>query len=165
MAKSSPKRSLIAETKSAALARNTARLAELLAIIRRRMTEVVEGFYDLGEALREMLETFVVETTDPWGTRALNAERPSAGRASERACSIVRSWGTRPSSVPRRPPSASRQQERTRSKLWKTRRRLRCSSMFLNPPVSNLYTDLVAEEPGVYVASPTGDLCKYFSCK
>ena len=56
MAKSSPKRSLIAETKSAALARNTARLAALLAIIRRRMTEVVEAFYDIGEALREIVD-------------------------------------------------------------------------------------------------------------
>jgi hypothetical protein len=47
---------LIEETKRAALARQRARLGELVALIRRRLTEVVEGFYDLGEALREILD-------------------------------------------------------------------------------------------------------------
>lgn len=47
---------LIEKTKADALARNTRRLAELVALIRRRMGTVVEGFYDIGEALREILE-------------------------------------------------------------------------------------------------------------
>lgn len=47
---------LIVETRRAALARNRQRLGELLAMIRRKMTEVTEGFYDLGEALGEILE-------------------------------------------------------------------------------------------------------------
>jgi hypothetical protein len=47
---------LIQQTKERALARNKARLAELLALIRRRMMEVVEGFYDIGEALREIVD-------------------------------------------------------------------------------------------------------------
>lgn len=50
------KKSLIERTKAAALARNKARLAELVALIRRRMTEIVEAFYDIGEALREIVE-------------------------------------------------------------------------------------------------------------
>lgn len=32
------------------------RLADLLALVRRRASEVVEGFYDIGEALREILD-------------------------------------------------------------------------------------------------------------
>jgi hypothetical protein len=47
---------LITRTKDAALARNRKRLAELLALVRRRMIEVVEGFYDIGEAFREILD-------------------------------------------------------------------------------------------------------------
>jgi hypothetical protein len=47
---------LIQQTKERALARNKARLAELMALIRRRLTEVVEGFYDIGEALREIVD-------------------------------------------------------------------------------------------------------------
>ena len=47
---------LIQRTKERALARNKARLAELLSLIRRRVTEVVEGFYDIGEALREIVD-------------------------------------------------------------------------------------------------------------
>ena len=47
---------LIARTKSEALARHKARYDELVALMRRRMTDIVESFYDLGEALREMLE-------------------------------------------------------------------------------------------------------------
>lgn len=47
---------LIEKTKADARARNTRRLAELVALIRRRMGAVVEGFYDIGEALREIVE-------------------------------------------------------------------------------------------------------------
>ncbi len=50
------KLTLIEKTKADALAHNTARLAELVALIRRRMASVVEGFYDIGEALREILD-------------------------------------------------------------------------------------------------------------
>jgi len=50
------KRTLIEHTKRAALARNKARYAELVALIRRRMDAAVEAFYDIGEALREVLE-------------------------------------------------------------------------------------------------------------
>lgn len=49
------KSALIERTKEASLARHRARLGELLALVRRRVTEVVEGFYDIGEALREIL--------------------------------------------------------------------------------------------------------------
>ena len=38
---------------------------------------------------REMLEKSVVETADAWGTQALSAERPSAGRASELASTDI----------------------------------------------------------------------------
>lgn len=91
MAKSSPKRSLIAETKSAALARNTARLAALLALIRRRMTEVVEGFYDLGEALREVLDKKLYAAAghaslDAW----LRAEKLMSVRQANKLVSVVR---------------------------------------------------------------------------
>lgn len=47
---------LIKQTKERALARNKARLADLLALIRRRITEVVETFYEIGEALVEIVE-------------------------------------------------------------------------------------------------------------
>jgi len=47
---------LIAATKAQAEARRKARYDELVALMRRRMTDIVENFYDLGEALREMLE-------------------------------------------------------------------------------------------------------------
>ncbi len=47
---------LIKETKERALARSKKRLADLLALIRRRLTVVVEGFYDIGEALRDIVE-------------------------------------------------------------------------------------------------------------
>ena len=52
----SGKGALIERTKAAALAKNKARLAELVALIRRRATEVIEGFYDIGEALREIVD-------------------------------------------------------------------------------------------------------------
>jgi hypothetical protein len=47
---------LLERTRAVAHARAVARLAELVALIRRRMTEVVESFYDVGEALREVVE-------------------------------------------------------------------------------------------------------------
>lgn len=50
------KGALIERTRSLSLARNKARLADLLALVRRRAAEVVEGFYDIGEALREILD-------------------------------------------------------------------------------------------------------------
>jgi len=47
---------LIEKTRTAALARNKARLAELVAEIRRRLASIVEGFYDVGEGLREIVD-------------------------------------------------------------------------------------------------------------
>lgn len=47
---------LIQQTKERALTRNKARLADLLALIRRRVIDVVEWFYDIGEALDEIVE-------------------------------------------------------------------------------------------------------------
>jgi hypothetical protein len=47
---------LIAATKQRALETQRARLQELEALIRRRLATVVESFYDIGEALTEMLK-------------------------------------------------------------------------------------------------------------
>jgi len=47
---------LIERTKNAAQERHAARCAELLALVHRKMTGVVESFYDVGEALREILD-------------------------------------------------------------------------------------------------------------
>lgn len=52
----SGKSALIERTRAASLERNRSRLAELVALIRRRETEVTEGFYDIGEALREIVD-------------------------------------------------------------------------------------------------------------
>jgi hypothetical protein len=57
MAKTNKPLDLIEATKAQAAARHKARYDELVALMRRRMTDIVERFYDLGEALREMLET------------------------------------------------------------------------------------------------------------
>ncbi len=75
------KASLIERTKAAALARNTARLAELEALIRRRMTEVVEHFYDIGEALREITEHKLYAAR---GHRSFNAFLAAEGLMSAR---------------------------------------------------------------------------------
>lgn len=50
------KLTLIERTRRAAHERNAARCAELLALVHRKMTSVVESFYDVGEALREILD-------------------------------------------------------------------------------------------------------------
>ncbi len=47
---------LITKTKDAASARHKARYGELVALIKRRMVDVVESFYDIGEALREIVD-------------------------------------------------------------------------------------------------------------
>lgn len=47
---------LIQQTKDRALARNVARLSQLLSLIKRRMIAIVEGFYDIGEALCEIVD-------------------------------------------------------------------------------------------------------------
>ncbi|MFO0610056.1 MAG: hypothetical protein U0324_43255 [Polyangiales bacterium] len=47
---------LIEKTRAAALARNKARLDELVAEIQRRLTTIVEGFYDVGEHLGEIVD-------------------------------------------------------------------------------------------------------------
>ncbi|MFO0608381.1 MAG: hypothetical protein U0324_34765 [Polyangiales bacterium] len=47
---------LIERTKAAAAERHAARLAELTALVRRKMTAAVESFYDIGEALREVMD-------------------------------------------------------------------------------------------------------------
>lgn len=56
MTRSAARSTLIEQTRRAAQERNAARLADLTAEIRRRMTAVVESFYDIGEALREVLD-------------------------------------------------------------------------------------------------------------
>ncbi len=47
---------LIERTKALAAKQAAQRLDELVALIRRRMTEIVEAFYDIGEALREIVD-------------------------------------------------------------------------------------------------------------
>ncbi len=47
---------LIERTRTAAKRRHRAQLDELVGVVRRRVDEGGEGFYDAGEALREMLE-------------------------------------------------------------------------------------------------------------
>jgi hypothetical protein len=54
--KSASTSKLIVATKRAARAANTARLGVLTRLIRRRLATVVESFYDVGEALREIVE-------------------------------------------------------------------------------------------------------------
>lgn len=54
--KSASKSKLIVATKRASLAANTARLGVLTRLIRRRLATVVESFYDVGEALREIAD-------------------------------------------------------------------------------------------------------------
>ncbi len=56
MTRSAARSTLIEQTRRAAQERNAARLADLTAEIRRRMTAVVESFYDIGEALREVVD-------------------------------------------------------------------------------------------------------------
>ncbi|HTJ81881.1 MAG TPA: hypothetical protein VL400_09145, partial [Polyangiaceae bacterium] len=45
-----------AKEKAAAMARKRERLDELLALIERRKERIVEDFYDIGEALKELAE-------------------------------------------------------------------------------------------------------------
>jgi hypothetical protein len=85
------KRDLIVRTKNAALARQKARYAELVALIRRRMTEVVEGFYDIGEALREILEKKLYAAEGHASMAAfLSAERLFSYRQANKLIAIVR---------------------------------------------------------------------------
>ena len=85
------KLSLIERTKAAALARNLARLAELVALIRRRMTDVVESFYDMGEALREVVEHKLYAAAGHASFKAfLAAERLLSARQAAKLIAVVR---------------------------------------------------------------------------
>jgi hypothetical protein len=85
------KRTLIEKTKADALARNTKRLAELVALIRRRMSAVVEGFYDIGEALREILDKKLYGAAGHAGLEAfLKAERLMSYRQATKLIALVR---------------------------------------------------------------------------
>ena len=85
------KLTLIERTKAAALARNTARLAELVALIRRRMTDVVESFYDMGEALREVVEHKLYAAAGHASFKAfLAAERLLSARQAAKLIAVVR---------------------------------------------------------------------------
>ena len=85
------KRTLIEKTKADALARNTKRLAELVALIRRRMGAVVEGFYDIGEALREILDKKLYGVGGHAGLEAfLEAEKLMSYRQATKLIALVR---------------------------------------------------------------------------
>ncbi len=85
------KQSLIERTKSAALARNKARLAELVALVRRRMTEVVEAFYDIGEALREIVDHKLYAAEGHKSLKAfLGAEKLLSARQAMKLIAVVR---------------------------------------------------------------------------
>ncbi len=85
------KRALIEKTKADALARNTKRLADLVALIRRRMGAVVEGFYDIGEALREILEKKLYGVAGHAGLEAfLEAEKLMSYRQATKLIALVR---------------------------------------------------------------------------
>ncbi len=86
-----PDADLITRTRDAALARNRKRLAELLALVRRRMTEVVEGFYDIGEALREILDHKLFAVAGHKSMRAmLSAEKLMSFRQASKLITVVR---------------------------------------------------------------------------
>lgn len=55
-AKTAPKRDLIRETSAAAKATRKARLDALLGVIQQRMVDVVADFWDIGQALGEILD-------------------------------------------------------------------------------------------------------------
>lgn len=85
------KSDLITRTRDAALARNRKRLAELLALVRRRMTEVVEGFYDIGEALREILDHKLFAVAGHKSMAAmLGAEKLMSFRQASKLITVVR---------------------------------------------------------------------------
>jgi hypothetical protein len=82
---------LIQQTKERALARNKARLAELVALIRRRVTEIVEGFYDIGEALREILDHKLYAASGHASLEALlKAEQLMSFRQASKLIAVVR---------------------------------------------------------------------------
>ena len=83
--------SLIERTKTQALARNKLRLADLVALIRRRVTDVVEGFYDIGEALREVLDKKLYAAEGHKSLEAfLKAEAMMSGRQARKLIAVVR---------------------------------------------------------------------------
>jgi hypothetical protein len=88
---SKSKTSLIEQTRNLALARNKARLADLLALVRRRVSEVVEGFYDIGEALREILDHKLYATAGHKSLEALlKAEGMMSFRQASKLIAVVR---------------------------------------------------------------------------
>ncbi|TAK32671.1 MAG: hypothetical protein EPO40_01835 [Myxococcaceae bacterium] len=90
-AKATPKSSLIERTQREALARNTARLSALLTLVRRRMTAVVEGFYDVGEALREILDKKLYAASGHASFEALlKAEELMSKRQAMKLVALVR---------------------------------------------------------------------------
>lgn len=91
MTKPASKKSLIERTRDEAKARASARLAELLALIRRRMGTVVESFYDIGEALREIVEKKLYAVADHKSFNALlTAERLMSARQAAKLLAVVR---------------------------------------------------------------------------
>lgn len=82
---------LIERTKSQALTRNRRRLADLVTLIRRRMTDVVEGFYDIGEALREVLDKKLYAAEGHKSFEAfLKAGAMMSGRQARKLIAVVR---------------------------------------------------------------------------
>ncbi len=85
------KSALIEQTRSLALARNKARLADLLALVRRRVSEVVEGFYDIGEALQEILDHKLYAAAGHKSLEALlKAEGMMSFRQASKLIAVVR---------------------------------------------------------------------------
>lgn len=85
------KSALIERTKEASLARNRRRLGELLALVRRRVTEVAEGFYDIGEALREILDHKLYAAAGHASLEALlKAEGMMSFRQASKLIAVVR---------------------------------------------------------------------------
>jgi hypothetical protein len=85
------KNNLIEKTRAAAQMRNNERLSELTAGIRRRMTAIVESFYDIGEALREILDRKLYGAAGHVSLQAfLDAEHLMSSRQARKLIAIVR---------------------------------------------------------------------------
>jgi hypothetical protein len=85
------KSKLIAATKEAARAAHEARFAELTALIRRRLATVVESFYDVGEALREITDKKLYATTGYTSVAAwVEGTRLMSSAQAEKLVAIVR---------------------------------------------------------------------------
>jgi alkylated DNA repair dioxygenase AlkB len=106
MKKKLKKTDLIEKTRSSVLARNKARLGELTAEIRRWMSGVVESFYYMGEALREIADKKLYAAAKHASMEAfLEAERLMSVRRTRKLIAVTRK-------VPR-PTALTLGQERT----------------------------------------------------